>query len=238
MRALSLIAAIVAPLALSCSAIAEPTSGDTERGAEIWKKCRSCHTVGPAAANRTGPHLNEVFGRRAAAIEGYRYSKAMQRAGADGLIWTVDKLDLYIENPKTLVTGTRMNFRGISDPADRADLIAFLRLFSAKPADIPESEPTAAPSDPDVDPAILAIAGDPEYGEYLASECLTCHQPSGDDEGIPSITGWKTDDFVTAMHAYKKKARPHPVMQMMAGRLSNEEIAALAAYFKEIQDAK
>jgi cytochrome c len=33
------------------------------------------------------------------------------------------------------------------------------------------------------------------------------------------------------MHAYKAKLRPHPVMQMMAGRLSNDEIAALAAYF-------
>ncbi len=28
------------------------------------------------------------------------------------------------------------------------------------------------------------------------------------------------------MHAYKRKLRPHPVMQMMAGRLSDEEIAA------------
>jgi cytochrome c len=36
------------------------------------------------------------------------------------------------------------------------------------------------------------------------------------------------------MHAYKQKIRPHPVMQMMAGRLSDEEIAALAAYFAQI----
>ncbi|MCP5038971.1 MAG: cytochrome C, partial [Rhodobacteraceae bacterium] len=56
----------------------------------------------------------------------------------------------------------------------------------------------------------------------------------GSDEGIPAITGWPTEDFVIAMHAYKEKVRPHPVMQMMAGRLSNEEIAALAAYFVDL----
>ncbi|MEM7190137.1 MAG: c-type cytochrome [Pseudomonadota bacterium] len=89
--------------------------------------------------------------------------------------------------------------------------------------------------DPAVDPAILAIEGDTAYGEYLASDCTTCHQADGADKGIPSITGWPRDAFVTAMHAYKAKARSHPVMQMMAGRLSNEEIAALAAYFGELE---
>ena len=77
--------------------------------------------------------------------------------------------------------------------------------------------------------------GDPDYGEYLASECKTCHQQSGADDGIPSITHWPEEDFVVAMHAYKQKVRPHPVMQMMAGRLTDEEIAALAAYFKDLE---
>ena len=75
-------------------------------------------------------------------------------------------------------------------------------------------------------------AGDVAYGEYLSSQCVTCHQASGADKGIPSITGWPHDSFKTVMHAYRNKARAHPVMQMIAGRLSNEEIAALAAYFE------
>ena len=79
---------------------------------------------------------------------------------------------------------------------------------------------------------VLAIEGDVEYGEYLASECTTCHQASGASDGIPSIVGWDTDPFVTAMHAYKEKHRDNPVMQMVTGRLANDEIAALAAYFK------
>ena len=116
---------------------------------------------------------------------------------------------------------------------DRADLLAFLRSYSDNPADIPEAEPTAQAHM--LDPAILRIEGDPEYGAYLAGDCTTCHQRSGADEGIPSITNWPTEDFVVAMHAYKNKLRPHPVMQMMAGRLADEEIAALAAYFKDLE---
>jgi cytochrome c len=191
--------------------------------------------VGADARNRVGPHLNELFGRRAAAIDGYAYSADMLRAGADGLIWDTETLHVYIENPRALVTGTRMAFRGIDDPEARADLLAYLRTFTVSPADIPEAERTAVPRDPDVDPLVLMIEGDREYGEYLASECLGCHQATGADKGIPSITGWPRRDFVTAMHAYKNRHRPHPVMRMIAGNLSDEEIAALAAYFEGVQ---
>lgn len=228
MRGLLSIALIVLVAAATPVAAADP-----ERGAKVYRKCKACHAVGANARNKVGPHLNEVFDRRAAGIDGFKYSKSMERAGADGLTWTTEKLDIYLENPKSLVTGTRMNFRGLKDPQDRADVLAYLRQFSANPQDIPESAPTAEKHDPDVDPAILALDGDRDYGEYLSSECVICHQADGADKGIPSITGWPVEDFVIAMHAYKVKARPHPVMQMMAGRLSDEEIAALAAYFTE-----
>jgi cytochrome c len=130
-----------------------------------------------------------------------------------------------------------MNFAGLDAPEDRADVIAFLRAYSASPADIPEAAPTARPTDPDhlLDPAILAIRGDPAYGAYLSGECTTCHRLDGDATGIPSITGWPVEDFVVAMHAYKNNLRRNPVMNMMASRLSDEEIAALAAYFGDLQ---
>ncbi|MEM7743279.1 MAG: c-type cytochrome [Pseudomonadota bacterium] len=230
MRRVASLASLALTLLVSAGEAAE--TGDAARGEKLYAQCQSCHMVGPDAKSRVGPHLNELFGRRAASVEGYRYSKDMKRAGADGLVWTADKLHVYLENPKALVTGTRMSFRGLKDATERTDLLAYLRGFTASPQDIPESEPTAAASDHDIDPAILAIAGDPEYGEYLSSECTTCHQASGADEGLPSITGWPQEIFVIVMHAYKNKDRPHPVMQMMAGRLSNEEIAALAAYFE------
>ena len=227
-RMLSIVVMCLAP-----SAVAQE-AGDPGRGAQLYRQCQSCHSVGEGAENRVGPHLNGLFGRRAAAIEGYDYSADMERAGADGLIWTAETLHVYLETPRALVTGTRMAFRGIPERSDRSDLLAFLRQHTASPADIPEAAPTAPPRDPDIAPEILAVEGDPAYGEYLASECVTCHQASGADEGIPSITGWPTRDFVIAMHAYKNEHRPHPVMRMIAGNLSAEEISALAAYFRGV----
>lgn len=209
--------------------------GDVDKGASVFRQCKTCHQIGEGAENRIGPQLNGIFGRPAGSVEGGNYSKSMLRMGDDGLIWTYETLDAYIENPKALVSKTRMNFRGVKDAEERANLLAFLRAYSDNPADIPEAEPTATGTDHDLDPAILAIQGDPEYGEYLASECTTCHQSDGDNDGIPGVTGWPTEDFVVAMHAYKRKIRPHPVMQMMAGRLSDEEIAALAAYFRDLE---
>ncbi|HHH89025.1 MAG TPA: c-type cytochrome [Aliiroseovarius sp.] len=218
-------------VALLATPLAAHEHGDPERGAELFKACKACHQVGEGAKNRVGPVLNGIFGRPAGAVEGFRYSRAMNRMAADGLVWTWDTLDAFVENPKQMVSRTKMSYRGMKDAQDRADLLAFLRLFSDNPADIPEAEPTDTSNLPNLAPEILALVGDPAYGEYLASECTTCHKVDGSDDGIPSITGWPTEDFVLALHAYKQKLRPHPVMQMMAGRLSDEEIAALAAYF-------
>jgi cytochrome c len=208
--------------------------GDAEAGAKVFGKCKGCHQVGAKAKHRVGPHLNGLFGAKAGQHDDFRYSKGMMRASNDGLIWDLDTLHAYLENPKALVSGTRMSFRGLKDKEDRDNVLAYLRQFSANPQDIPEAEPTATPPEVTLAPEILAIVGDPEYGEYLASECQTCHQRSGADEGIPAITHWPVEDFVIAMHAYKQKIRPHPVMQMMAGRLTDEEIAALAAYFANL----
>jgi len=215
-------------------AAADHENGDIKRGERVFKKCRSCHKVGDGATNRVGPQLNGIFQRAAGSVEGFKYSASMLRAGADGLVWDHDTLAIYIENPKSLISKTRMNFRGLKDEQDRADVMAYLRQFSDDPSNIPEASPTLEGTDHSVDPKILALQGDPEYGEYLSSECVSCHQIDGGDTGIPSITNWPTEDFVIAMHAYKDKQRVHPVMQMMAGRLSNEEIAGLAAYFEKV----
>ena len=210
-------------------------AGDANRGAVVWKQCKACHVTDTSASGRIGPHLYALFGRQAAAVTGYRYSGSMKEAGAQGLVWTDQTLERFLKKPKSLVPGTRMAFRGIKDVSDRRDLLAFLRVQtsasdqgvgkSARKADM------AAPRDPPVDPAVLALKGDPAYGEYLASECVTCHRLGGNESGIPGIGGWPEQAFVQALHAYKSGARTHPAMRMIAGRLSNEEIAGLAAYF-------
>ena len=70
------------------------------------------------------------------------------------------------------------------------------------------------------------------YGEYLAGECVTCHRKSG--AGIPQINGVEAETFVTIMNAYRSKQLDNKVMQMMAGRLGDEQIISLAAYFSSL----
>lgn len=206
---------------------AETAIGDSEAGARLFKKCQACHKVGEGARNGVGPHLNDVIGRAAGGTDGFRYTESMQAKGEEGLIWNPQTLDTFLTDPRGEVPGTRMSISGIKDAQDRADLIAFLAQFSAEI----EAPMIEAAGGFEVAPEILAIEGDPAYGEYLSGECIACHSATGADTGIPSITAWPADDFVTALHAYKEGAREHPVMQMVTGRLSPEEIAALAAYF-------
>lgn len=223
--------AVIACLFLSTPAFASE-GGDSEAGKDVYKKCATCHQIGDGAKNRVGPHLDGVVGRVAGSLDDYkRYSKGIIAAGQDGLVWDNDALDSYLEDPKSFISGTRMSFRGVKDAQERKDLIAYLTLFSTDA----ETSAIEVEAGFTVSADILAIQGDYDYGEYLSSECLACHQLNGNDAGIPSISGWPQEDFVTAMHAYKQKHRSNPVMQMMAGRLSNEEIAGLAEYFNSVE---
>lgn len=83
-----------------------------------------------------------------------------------------------------------------------------------------------------------AASGDRALGEYLSSECTTCHQVSGRHEGgIPAIVGWPEDQFVAVMNSYRQKHRENVTMQTIAGRLSQDELSALATYFGSLKPA-
>ena len=84
---------------------------------------------------------------------------------------------------------------------------------------------------------IIAM-GDIEYGEYLGAECAACHHQTGASEGIPSIHGVDAEVFVALMLAYRSKLMENPVMQMIAGRLDDEQIGSLALYFSTLEQPK
>ena len=75
-------------------------------------------------------------------------------------------------------------------------------------------------------------AADAELGRYLSSECMTCHGTARADRTIPNIFGLGQVHFVEVLRAYRAKSLPNPVMQTIAGRLNDEDIAALALYFE------
>lgn len=82
-------------------------------------------------------------------------------------------------------------------------------------------------------------AGDLALGEYLSAECVTCHQISGRQvAGIPAIIGLPEEAFVAMMDSYRRRERENQVMQAMAVRLSQEEVAALAAYFGSLKPSQ
>ncbi|MCK7615338.1 c-type cytochrome [Roseibium sediminicola] len=214
-------------LTLSAPALAQ--EGDPAKGEKVFQACKSCHQVGAEARNGVGPHLDGLFERKAGAIEGFKYSSAMKKLGEDGLVWNDFTLDQYLEKPRDYVPGTRMSFRGMKDKQDRTDVIAYLKALSQE---APAADPTASgTARPEIGGAAMHLEGDPEYGEYLSSECVTCHQISGRADGIPSIIGWPREPFIRALFEYKTNVRSHQVMQNMTVNLGNEEIAALAAYF-------
>ena len=83
---------------------------------------------------------------------------------------------------------------------------------------------------------IIAM-GDIEFGEYLGAECATCHQAVA-SESIPAINGMDAEVFVALMLAYRSKEMENPVMQMIAGRLDDEQIGSLALYFSRLEAPK
>jgi cytochrome c553 len=82
--------------------------------------------------------------------------------------------------------------------------------------------------------ALAQAQADKAFGQYLSSECVGCHQLTGRFEGIPPIVGWPEQTFIAIMGEYRQKHRDNPIMQTIAGRLSEQEIAALAAYFASL----
>jgi len=78
-------------------------------------------------------------------------------------------------------------------------------------------------------------AADLALGRHLAGECVTCHPRDSRNVGIPVINGWPADQFVAVLKSYKARERDNPVMQSIAAALSDEEMAALAAYFETLK---
>ncbi len=98
-------------------------AGDPAKGQIVFQaQCAACHSISPGVT-LFGPSLAVVYGKPAGGTKGYAYSQALLNAH---LTWDDATLDKFIASPQTDVPGTRMPFAGLSDPAQRADLIAYL----------------------------------------------------------------------------------------------------------------
>jgi cytochrome c len=109
---------------------APASAQDAAAGQRVFNQCRACHTIDEGGRNGVGPNLHGVFGRRAASVEGFRYSPNMRELAEGGLTWTEENLDKYLTNPKSLVPRGSMAFAGIRNDQQRKDLIAYLKQNS------------------------------------------------------------------------------------------------------------
>jgi cytochrome c len=110
-------AAVVVPIATLLA------TADPAKGAEVFKKCASCHNVVPGGANGIGPALYGVVGKPHGAHPGFAYSDGMKAMPG---VWDFDALNAWLTKPSAYVKGTKMNFAGLSKPQDRANIIAYL----------------------------------------------------------------------------------------------------------------
>ena len=96
-----------------------------DRGAEIFRACVACHTLGAEQANRAGPTLAGIFGRRIATAPGYNFSEALKRLD---IVWTPETVSKLFEiGPQAYTPGTKMPEQRIGSEQDRAALVQFLR---------------------------------------------------------------------------------------------------------------
>jgi len=92
------------------------------------RKCSICHSLTEDSQRRAGPTLKNLFGRPAGAVPGYIYSETLRNSS---IIWGAETVDaLFDLGPEVYIKGTKMPMQRITNPQDRAALIAFLRSHS------------------------------------------------------------------------------------------------------------
>ena len=101
---------------------------DAEKGANSFKKCSPCHSIGPGAATKIGPELNGLDGRKAGTVANFSYSDANKNSG---VVWNEATFKEYIKDPKAKIPGTKMIFAGIKNEQETNDLWAYLKQFDA-----------------------------------------------------------------------------------------------------------
>ena len=105
----------------SASEVALGGVGDAARGKMVFeRRCTGCHAMD---ADREGPRLSGVFGRKAGSVAGFAYSAALK---SSGLTWNDATLERWLSDPDLAVPGNNMDFH-VPKAEERLDLIAYFK---------------------------------------------------------------------------------------------------------------
>lgn len=117
---------------------------DVAAGEKVFAKCAACHTVNQGGANGIGPNLYAALGDEIGhGRGGFAFSDALKSKGGK---WTFDAMDHWLKSPREYAPGTKMTFAGLGNPADRANLIAWL---NTQGSNLPLPAADAAPAEGD-----------------------------------------------------------------------------------------
>jgi cytochrome c len=115
-------------LGIASAVLPTQAADNPKRGGEVYSVCSACHSLQPGI-HLSGPSLADMWGKKAASAEGFvRYSKVFK---SEDFAWDENTLNAWLADPKAMVPGNYMTFRGIRNDRDRGDLIAFLKLAMA-----------------------------------------------------------------------------------------------------------
>ena len=107
---------------------------DINHGEKVFKKCSACHSIEAGGGNNIGPALYNVVGRKIAAIEDYKYSKALINYKKN---WSFEELNGFLIKPQKWIKGTKMAYAGLRKEKDRASVILYLNKYSDNPLPLP-----------------------------------------------------------------------------------------------------
>ncbi len=114
-------------------AVAMKTS-DADVGKTLSKACQACHSFDKGGANKVGPNLWGVLGRKPASHDGYVYSDAMKAKAGN---WGYEEIYAFLAAPKAVLPGTKMTYAGLPKFEDRANVLAYLRTLADAPVPMP-----------------------------------------------------------------------------------------------------
>lgn len=135
-------------------------SADLAAGEAIFARCSACHSIEQGGANGIGPNLWATLGGKHGHTAGFAYSEALTSIAEP---WTWDSMDAWLANPRRYAPGNKMSFAGLSNPVDRANLLAWMNTKgSNKPLPPVPAADAAAPAagDAAVDEPADAAAAD------------------------------------------------------------------------------
>ena len=107
---------------------------DINHGEKVFKKCSACHSIEAGGGNNIGPALYNVVGRKIAAIEDYKYSKALINYKKN---WSFEELNGFLIKPAKWIKGTKMAYAGLRKEKDRASVIKYLNKNADSPLPLP-----------------------------------------------------------------------------------------------------